>query len=280
MMQEKKQTLFRFLDFEGGLETIRNRKVRFKKACQFNDPYDLQPRSFFPYLDIESLTRQELILELIKINIPPFCFLDKNEVREKLETMNLDSFVQLIKNNTEAYVTIARELFDNYRNTNTILCLSQRIDDVKMWANYSGKGTGIAIEFKVGDGNIFTLAKKVTYYECTPKFYNSYSELINSSFENSKEIIYEQLFEYFSYSKSMHWKDEREWRIIYPYEGDEHYYDYEIKKEDIVSIYLGYGFKNIEENIEIIRKTYGSVDIYTSDICEERYGLVFKKSDF
>lgn len=57
-------SLYRFFDYEGSLLTLRNKKLRFKTADQFNDPFELRSESFIPDFDLSILNSPEFLVEV------------------------------------------------------------------------------------------------------------------------------------------------------------------------------------------------------------------------
>lgn len=276
---DKLGSLFRFFDYPGGIETLRNKKLRFKTADQFNDPYELLPSSFIPDLNIHELSNEEILDEMKNVDIYPLNTLPSG-ILGKLPLEAIENELRpLLEKNIKSYSEGVRQVFDNYRKTSFINCLTHRVDILRMWSDYADKGRGIAIEFEVSveRDNFFRCAKEVKYHNSVPKLYTSLSELFIKGDEASKPENWKSLFEYFSYSKSDDWKNEEEWRIIMPDLSTDSYCDYSFSPKDILSVYLGYNVSNKEEIINEVKKLNESIKVIQVEINKNEHGLIFKE---
>ncbi len=271
--------LYRFFDYTGGLITLKNQKLRFKTADQFNDPYELKPESFIPDFDLSSLGYTEFMSEIRKIQDPYLKPLLEAAMAKVPHHEIENQLRPIIDASVKKYIKEAREHFDNYRRTSYINCLTHRVDDIKMWANYADKGQGISIEFEVSveRDNGFRCAKPVSYLPTVPKLYSSLSNLFMQAGALAKLDGRKEIFDHFSYSKSVDWKDEEEWRIIIPDMGTDTYCDYSFAKEDIKSVYLGYNLENDQEVIAEIKKVNNEIKIFKTQINDKEKGLLFEQ---
>ena len=100
-------TVYKYLDYQGGLKMLENSNLQFTNATKFNDPFDCHP-ALFDYSNVPSS----------KHNWPPADFLKR-------------------KGETD---------MENLRNSTWICCLSKVYDSLLMWSYYnSHKGIYIGL---------------------------------------------------------------------------------------------------------------------------------------
>ncbi|PIK13534.1 DUF2971 domain-containing protein [Halobacteriovorax sp. JY17] len=275
---DRLESLFRFFDYTGGIETLKNKRLRFKTADQFNDPYELLPSSFIPDINFQELSNEEILDEMKNVDIYPLNSLPPGTLG-KLPLEAIENGLRpLLEKNIKSYSEGVRQVFENYRKTSFINCLTHRVDILRMWSDYADKGKGIAIEFEVSveRDNFFRCAKEVKYHNSPPKLYTSLSELFVKGYEASKPENWKSLFEYFSYSKSDDWKNEEEWRVIMPDMSTDTYCDYTFSPEDILTVYLGYNLLNKEEIINEVRNLNKNIKIIQVEVNNHEHGLIMK----
>ncbi|SAK91593.1 hypothetical protein AWB78_04938 [Caballeronia calidae] len=101
-----------------------------------------------------------------------------------------------------------------------VLCLTDKKDDVLMWAHYAGNHRGVCVGFDSG-AEPFDTARKVSYSE---------QRVAISDDHRSDD---EQLVQIALLTKSTHWKYEREWRAVKrPVSDDEKEYYRQLLAED------------------------------------------------
>lgn len=103
-----------------------------------------------------------------------------------------------------------------------VLCVSEVADDLLMWAHYADSHGGICLVLK-RDNPFFANAHPVNYQKLRPEV----NPLIDS---------YEEMLDKSMFTKSDHWKYEKEWRIL-QYKGGAARYT--LPTESLVGIILG-----------------------------------------
>lgn len=83
-----------------------------------------------------------------------------------------------------------------------VICLSEKNDDLLMWAHYGDSHRGICLEFEVARSSIFSRAKPVKYATTFP--------VLNGFTQSDDELRDGSVL-----SKSRHWRYEKEWRIVF-----------------------------------------------------------------
>ncbi|MCH7989143.1 MAG: DUF2971 domain-containing protein [Planctomycetes bacterium] len=86
-----------------------------------------------------------------------------------------------------------------------ILSLTERNDDILMWSHYADEHKGICIEFRTDiDSSFFVKAEPVAYSKKYPQL-NLLEVVTNEKIRAAAPWML---------TKSVHWKYEREWRVL------------------------------------------------------------------
>ena len=215
------------------IDILRHARIRFTQPSAFNDPFEC-----FPYF--EAIASQKYINDFLRSG---FC--NENELEKMLaeswarETRkypginlpfdNVKGPLKTAMHNAQPFINdifkslmtmqspLAREITlgavkNAMNNEIGILCLSEKKDDLLMWAHYAMNHTGFVIEFdeahlffnqKADTNEIRGKLKQVVYSLDRPR-------VIFQTIEENREKWIEDIF----WVKSRHWEYEREWRII------------------------------------------------------------------
>ena len=179
-------------------DMITNNRVFFAGRQMFNDPFDCHiPISW-------KVTREELIGKLKSVyreeGSPVPAGSVEQYVAERIADGTIDELIS---------TDIGHKGVDAVLNKFGVFCLSEKPNDILMWAHYADCHRGICIEFEVNKDSFFWDALPVIYREVYP----------NLKATMSTQELADGLFR----TKSNHWKYEKEWRIIGPCVGLEEF---------------------------------------------------------
>lgn len=183
--------LYRFRAFDlNRLESFFNkREIYFPNPTQFNDPFESKP---ILKLHNSRLKRDKFLIDLLKEKHPEF---DKRGRRRFLKK-HRRNIPFLTSQNGIMHV------YENFLKATGILSLSEKNDDILMWAHYADSHQGICLEFDAAtEGTFFWESFKVIYQDEYPTV-NIMA--IGQGEEYTKALL----------TKSTHWEYEQEWRII------------------------------------------------------------------
>lgn len=177
-------TLYRYLDFDGGLETLKNGTLKLTPPSEFNDPFEMYPTFA---VDIGHVFSESRAAGKIPRELSFEDFKGKTDLR--------------------AINRAAQE--EHRRGMNETLgavCFSRKPNSPAMWAYYGQHHTGIVIGFDA-DHRDFppqyrNMLCKVRYEKQRPRV----TDL------NSPDDLYH------FYTKSREWRHEGEIRILMPFE--------------------------------------------------------------
>ncbi|WP_332763127.1 DUF2971 domain-containing protein [Pseudomonas koreensis] len=196
------------------LSVIENCLIRFSPPAAFNDPFE-----FFPF--IKSINTQDefestLVEYADRDHSDLYAAMDegvkaimsKEEFHVRMSA-NMRLMAPLIRHNMESSIPAMQEaLYAGWNNHIGVLCLSEKNDDLLMWAHYADCHKGFVLEFdpqsdffnrKVGPNDSLRSLRKVVYGQKRPE--------VTLSQTNEEE---------FFLTKSDHWEYEAEWRMMLP----------------------------------------------------------------
>lgn len=219
------------------IEVFKTRKIRFTQHMALNDPFEMKP--FFGRLAKDATMKQLFCFggeetsnagfdlgyskiaqvfdemkkhcpdeasksEVDKIwnELPSYQSLKEQTKQEQPE--HLDALVELTK---QLMPELRNVVFASFNESIGVLSLSEKRDDILMWAHYAQNNKGFVIEFDdsheffnqpMDSRGVMGYLHKVEYSENRPNR--------DSVLDMSPSDIF--------LLKSMHWKDEEEWRML------------------------------------------------------------------
>jgi len=289
------------------IDIFKNGHIRFTQPSVFNDPFETfpyffaiapedavddflkkQPKEKFEQSLSEAWTKE---CQKYGINIP------LSMVRGLMP--KAEDVQPIIHNWLKQFMTMKQPDFRNLA-THTILeginkafgmlCLTEKPDNLLMWAHYSRNHTGFVIEFdekhdffdpKTSDKQIANKLMKVRYAKKRPEI-TLFDPAVSS--EQNLEHWANDLF----LVKSEHWEYEQEWRMIRSLKectkimnGSEEIYLYPIPLECITGIIWGCRILESARDFLYLRvrgnKEFSHVRLWQASINEKEYKLDFKE---
>lgn len=196
---------YRCFDSEGyQIQILTQNKLFCSSPKNFNDPFDCATK-----IDYASGTEEQRLDKLITIikeerpNIP-------DNIVKKIALAKMKSPEVLESHKPEVVKQRIKSFVDNNMG---VCALSERENDLLMWAHYCNSHTGFLIEFNAMNLKNFLANYSVLSKQLHMLFKVKYAEnyeIINPYTENFKDKT-----EKFLSTKSCHWSYEKEWRIIY-----------------------------------------------------------------
>jgi hypothetical protein len=249
-------------------------KVRWSSPLLFNDPFDTQFEIRYGFNFEELLS--SLSKEMGKIvfteedpqlaNDHPLSSNIKNlrKIRHKLNPVDFD--IQISPKLKETVKDLKRILGDSnkswreYIKSMRVFCVSEKHDDLLMWAHYAEQHTGVVLKLKCIPelDTALCVAKKVNYSSKVPILANK-EDYIKHFTGQINDIDYGKLFKNLAYTKSDHWAYEEEWRCITAGPISANLFDENIlHPEEIDTIYLGCRM-NEQNRYEILKLLTGKL---------------------
>ena len=196
-----------------------------EKIERLNDPYEAQL-----FYDIEKIAKE-------------FSFKNRKVVKKELDGGEIEAeyYKEMDDDGKNELNSIIHEINDKLKNMISINCLSERNDINPLWAHYADNHRGICIEYDLKNcGNNFlkTLCFPVNYVEKNDSTEDLISLIVYKNFDEW-HFLYKS-----ADTKSIDWKYENEWRIVF-IENDRNFTDFYSSNKHYAtfiepkSIYLG-----------------------------------------
>ena len=177
---------YRSINSQGVKDIFIKREVYFTDSTNFDDPFECRP---ILTSHKSPLKREKFLKDLTKDKFPSA---DKRAIKKLMRgKKHLLTDQQTLKTAYDAFI-----------KTIGIYCLSEKNDDLLMWSLYSDSHRGFCIEFDPSpEHTLFWEAFKVIYQEEYPTV-------------NIMDIEKADEFRKALLTKSIHWKNQEEWRIL------------------------------------------------------------------
>lgn len=178
-------------------QIVLHNEVYFAAAASFNDPFDLNP--VFSFDAPVEVQRADFIRLSRKFDPNLTDEQHEAEADRVMATSLSPSDIGLTAN---TFQLAFRRAINTQVGT---FCVSEKRDDLLMWAHYADSHRGVCLEF-AGDSQLMLQALRVEY-STTRKAINNYTD-------NQEEMVTKALL-----TKSDHWAYEAEWRLLRTGEG-------------------------------------------------------------
>ena len=175
---------------------FKKNQIRFSQPWVLNDPIEANP-----CIDIKIKTMKDINNRYI------------------LDDVIIPSYREVI------YLNFVESRYNRYG----ILCLSKNILNYNMWNMYANAHKGFIIDFKMGMDENKTF-KSDALISGLVKYVKQYKVVIDRPLDENGYIIYDYLNSDLFLHKTIHWKKEKEYRIIRPLAENPNYTEPEIAK--------------------------------------------------
>src|SRR5690606_20903030 len=94
------------------------------------------------------------------------------------------------------------------------------------------------------------------------------------------KIDYDNLFEIFAFTKSLHWVYEDEWRCVLSLRDHRAGYDYKsFIPEELEAVYIGYrATQELRDSLcNLLRERYPGTNVFSSSVNIQDYSMVFNE---
>jgi hypothetical protein len=166
---------------------FKDNEIYFAAPKDFNDPFDSLTRFVYP----RSLAERERFL---KTWVPQSLH---QKVRGSVRAG--DDIRQMEK--------ICEELTYEMQQSNAVFCMTEKKDNILMWAHYASHHTGFCLEFRT-DNPLFSRVRPVIYSSVLPK--QDLVEFLTASIRHLPLYLV---------TKAEDWAYEKEWRLADPGPG-------------------------------------------------------------
>lgn len=309
----KPSSIFKYFN-ENRIDLFENGLVRFSPPKAFNDPFETFPNfismapheaidEFFETFDSDPDYYEKIFENCLK-NDPKFKTLPspqkhlmatmvKKEMQENRAEMSkqIRTFARsAVKFQGKHRHIMIETMLNTFNKSFAILCLTEKKDNLLMWAHYANSHKGFVLEFhtehpffrQTAEPTIAGHLRKVRYTLEKPKF---------TFFDDSlpKAQVTQSWVDNLIWVKSEHWAYEEEWRILSTLDrcekviavGENEIHLFAIPFDSIKRIYLGCRMREETKNefISIIRKkeSLKHIDIFQAAPDDTKYELNFSE---
>lgn len=214
--------LFKYMSLQTAKIVLASGRLRWSTPALLNDPFDM---SFDLHLDsdidhVKALALDQFWADYLEDGVTPpspgFAVWKAAHVL-KGERLDRARFNALLGPQIESRIhdpAPLQAMHDGMRANLArakILCLTERPDNILMWAHYGQQHIGAVLRFTLsGDNNAFQAARPVSYAAAMPRLTDDagLARLITGRPDDPKAIANVQI-----YTKAEIWSYEREWRM-------------------------------------------------------------------
>jgi len=279
--------LFKYFGIER-LSVFATRLIRFSQPAIFNDPFE-----FSPYIEsISSLEEVDAALnDASKKDFSELYYSFDSEARKNITKEDFQLAMSAILRGSGAHgktmmdqllPTVQPLLYQGWNENIGVMCLSEKNDDLLMWAHYADCHKGFVLEFdpqseffdkRIGPKDSLRSLRKVTYSQKRPA--------ITLSQANE---------EAFFLTKSDHWEYEAEWRMMIPLADADHTKEseegaiclFEFPMDAIKSVIFGAkmsegAVKSIIDQVSVM-EGYKHLEFLQAKIHPTDYSLIIEKA--
>jgi hypothetical protein len=218
--QDSKMSLYKYMPGEGAVRLFRSGMLRFTQPIEFNDPFEMQPflkgladtptleghfhdefgKALDPQID-DMLAKANLTAEQ-KAKI------DRRWIHQMVRSRRPQALEMLKMFDQVLSPVVGKQIYKSVNENLGALCLTEKPENLLMWAHYAEHHRGAVIEFdenheffnrRVGPQDEFRHFRKVIYTDTRPGVFLNDSSAVD-----------------FFYFKSKEWEYEEEWRLIVP----------------------------------------------------------------
>jgi len=255
-------SLYKYLDVQGAILTLKNRCFRHAKPSNFNDREDLTVRSIFPEDDETAFKQLEdgfVDCLISHIDEMPTCLNPRIRAKVRIlqaifrtnpdaanlikETRRRDGSPPILdrehmKKRNRDFVAEINLLMQNWR----ILCVSTSNDSERMWTRYAEDHNGIVLRIvpNLEKDSKYKLFGPVIYREARPALFESAASFQEGSLFGDQSARIERILKTIIYSKTLEWEYESEYRLAIPLgHGERDWNTLAYHPNEIAEIYLG-----------------------------------------
>jgi hypothetical protein len=165
--------------------------------------------------------------------------------------------------------------------TNKILCLTECVEETRMWAHYAEGHKGIAFRFRAIPelDSMFGIAEPVTYQDAPPALCDV--EYFSDIMSGRRSLEVKTILDAMVFVKSRAWEYEKEWRVFggSGWQPEQDFEDIRFNRAELDAVVLG--CKMPEEDVatfkRLIGTSYPSARIYSAAADRDAFSLSFKE---
>ena len=294
------EILYKYTDFSGAQNILSNRTLRFARASEMNDPFDVYIADLFG-MDLDEffeesrnaglealLSSPERVAALTDADVTKI-----HEHSERLRTVSaeerarrqerLHALVKADPQHQEMQTALERqrdEFAERFRKQG-IFCATSTYSNLLMWAHYADKHQGVVLGFlpDLEKDSFLRLIRPVRYSPERPNLLEPPQQQIAAGLPPTPFDAGKQINERVLYTKSTEWSYEQELRLTFPEEirdGETATFN-RFYANELVEIYLGYRITDDNKAgiIRLAKALNPDVRVFKARLAKRKYALEF-----
>jgi hypothetical protein len=294
--------LYKYTDLAGAQKILSTRTLRFARAAEMNDPFDVYIADLFGMdLDEFFMEARDSFFDALLSNPEHFASAtgadltkalenaarlrtmsdtQRAEMRDRLRKID---FAEVDPRCAEIRATLEKqrdELAERLRRYG-VFCATKTFSNLLMWAHYADKHFGAVLGFlpDLEKDSFLRLIRPVKYCTERPYLVDQPHEQIAAGLGPTPLDAGKQLNERVLYTKSMEWSYEQELRLTFPEEikeGQSATFN-TFYANELVEVYLGYRMSEDSktELIQLSKALNPDVKIFAARLARRKYALEF-----
>lgn len=289
-MTELRKQFFKYVTPATARAILTNGKLRWSAPHKFNDPFDIQFDMHVEF-DEPKLVR-DVVDELWLAYSRKKDFEARNQlgyfVKEmSIKTQNIarGDFERTVRSGVIGSLAAQRSALPKLHawardqlKTALVLCLSEAPSNILMWAHYADCHRGAVLRFDTLEASSWAVARPVVYREKMPLLFD-HDEMLK--FLTGRTTIDRDSFRLDSVlTKSLDWRYEREWRVIWYGKKALDYEDTAFDPRELSGIYLGCRVSQADADdlSKLAKKLNPKVEVFKGRKSEKAFTVEFERS--
>jgi hypothetical protein len=272
------EVLYKYTDYDGAEKTLANRTLKFTRASEFNDPFDIYIADLFG-MDVE-----EFLDEADR------AWLDADPIKARVQRLSTDQIEQLKElvladPRRQAMVTSLKRQNEEFAASFMrcgVFCATKTFSDLLMWAHYADKHRGAVLGFlpDIEKDSVLRLTRPVRYQQVRPSLMKHPKQHIEDGLPRTPPDAGKQINRAVLYTKSSEWSYEKEVRLTlreYLLNGETESFN-PFYPNELVEVYLGYRTTLEQKNriADLARNLNPEVKVFTASLAKRRFALEFR----
>ena len=298
-MSVERNIFYKYTDRNGAEKTLSNRNVRFTRASDMNDPFDVYIDDLYGMnLDEVFDDTNNAVFDAVLNHNPEVLKLFGVEDMEKMKVLSekmksfpdefhthAKKFLRQASVQLNPYAEVLKEskvAFEEQFKKCGLFCTTKKKDNLIMWAHYAEKHHGVVLGFlpSAEHYTFFHLMRPVTYSSERPYIIRDALDSLQNQNRTSMEIA-ELISQQVLHTKSKEWAYEEEWRCAVPNEipdgSDDHLVSF--IPSELVEIYFGVRMPEKKRALllSLARQINPSIKAYIMSLENRGYGLTYNE---
>jgi hypothetical protein len=282
---------FKYVTMDTARKILESGKLRWSAPRLFNDPFDIQFDMHVDYKEPDLIS--DAVSELWLVYSRKKEFEPKNRLGYFVREMSLitprlteaDFKARVRKGAAESLAAqkIALPKLHAWAREQLeialVLCLTEAPSNILMWSHYADWHKGVALRFTTLKASSWAAARPVMYQQKMPLLFDH--EQLLRFLTGRIEIDKDRFFNESIFTKSIDWRYEKEWRVVWHGQKKVDFEDTKFNPEELSGIFLGCRIeqKDGEEIVRLAKRLNTNVEVFKGRKSERTFTVDFEKQN-